>query len=210
MSILKVCMPSLVSGGARCRQVRCGGDSSSLLLFLARRPNMVPSRLARRLQARGGGRSVSLRGGRGSGVADRERLLPLCPRSMCGQRAPIRPCRSSSHPQSVLAHLMHGLLSYITLKCGAIGPVLKHGPRSYTLSRVEGDDEPYTRSESKLSSRPCKYTTCEGTDCLSLFREGGALMHATRPSDSRLRPLETGRLSGRAYTREGVIYPRPG
>lgn len=34
---------------------------------------------------------------------------------------------------------MHGLLSYVKLECGAIGPVLKHGPRSYTLSRVEGD-----------------------------------------------------------------------
>lgn len=25
------------------------------------------------------------------------------------------------------------------LECGAIGPVLKHGPRSYTLPRVEGE-----------------------------------------------------------------------
>lgn len=88
-------------------------------------------------------------------MADRERpSSSSCSRSMCGQGAPRRPRLQLLPPPERIGLLsMHGLLSYIELKCGAIGPVLKHGPRSYTLPRVEGDlDEPYTRSESK--SRP--------------------------------------------------------
>lgn len=91
-----------------------------------------------RLEA--GGEAFLFGGEGAAGAADRERLSSSPARAPRAGRGPSQGAASSrSHPQSVLAHLMHGLLSYTKLECGAIGPVLKHGPRSYTLSRVEGD-----------------------------------------------------------------------
>ena len=67
---------------------------------------------------------------------------------------------------------MHGLLSYVKLECGAIGPVLKHGPRSYTLSRVEGDGRAL-HAQRKQVVEPAFLRTCEGTDSLSRGGCGG-------------------------------------
>lgn len=126
---------------------------------------MVPSvALARRSQARGGRRSVpSSEGGRGQpGRLIGRGSLPSLPALHVRVGGPVGAVSNRSRPQSVLAHLMHGQLSYTKLKCGAIGPVLKHGPRSYTLSRVEGDGRAL-HAQRKQVVEPA-FRTCEGTD----------------------------------------------
>ena len=122
----------------------------------------VPWRGAHRLGA--GGEAFPLHGGRegAAGAADRERLSSFPARAPRAGGGPVGAVSNRSRPQSVLAHLMHGQLSYTKLKCGAIGPVLKHGPRSYTLSRVEGDGRAL-HAQRKQVVEPA-FRTCEGTD----------------------------------------------
>ena len=91
-----------------------------------------------------------------------------------------------------------GILEYSG--CGAIGPVLKHGPRSYTLPRVEGGASesikilnPVRAAKASLAFRQ------RATECSF----GGA--PAARPSGPGLRLSRPWRLSDRAYTREVAI-----
>lgn len=121
----------------------------------------VPWRGAHRLGA--GGEASLFGGGRGQpGRLIGRGSLPSLPALHVRVGGPVGAVSNRSRPQSVLAHLMHGQLSYTKLKCGAIGPVLKHGPRSYTLSRVEGDGRAL-HAQRKQVVEPA-FRTCEGTD----------------------------------------------
>lgn len=149
-------------GGARCLRVGCSGEIRCSPP--ACRSNMVLSVLWRGAHRLGAGGEASLFGG-GRGQPGRligRGSLPSPPALYVREGGPSGTVSNRSHPQSVLAHLMHGLLSYTKLKCGAIGPVLKHGPRSYTLSRVEGDGRA-PHAQRKQVVEPA-FRTCEGAD----------------------------------------------
>lgn len=153
---------------------------------------------------RAGDRVSSFAGGAGAPVC--VHVVTDCLRAALYALANESPFHVSSHsgPRDVSAAC--GRLSLAAMPgCGAMGPVLKHGPRSYTLPRVNG-----ARSSARKSPNPQRAAKASLSHTTQRARAGPVLLRgsgtlpAARPSGPGPRAL-----GARAVERQSV-YPRGG
>lgn len=150
-------------------------------------------------------------GGGGEPVVEvprsRRRALLSPPGLLCPWWGPFLAVCSPPAPRAYPPHAADCLGSRkAIMECGAIGPVLKHGPRSYTLPRVEGARSP--AKEALPAPDAQRKQVSLGQRARASPVTGGCLQRG--PLALGLVPWGPGRLSDRAYTREATTYAKPG